>query len=403
MSKTVNQSDVFSAHKFAHGLAQNRIASGVGLRIVRPLDAETLIGRHESTAHLNTRARGASMSLQLHKRVGSSSAVARAFDKKRTACTSLAFDARQRAVVKLHYFAHSNGGAAALKRHVRYIGRDAANKADEAWVLGEKAAHEGEVSKDDDRRGEAPQRTAFYDATRDDVSGARLADQWAKSDRRHFRIILSAEHGGRIGDLASYTREVLERAEVALGTSLEWIAVNHFDTPNPHTHIVLRGVREDGRDLIIPRMFVQHGFRYAARDAATARLGERTPDHERQALLREASAHAPTRLDVLLDNQLSETREVRLADLRAPNGSADMTDALKARARELKHLGLAQELRRNVLRLEPGWREALKTMELHLDIRKSLMQARTQAVARGLAPQRLPQRKELSLPFGLGF
>jgi len=403
MSKTVNQNQTFRAHRLAHGQGQNGIASSLGLRIVRPLDAEALIGRHESAIPPSSTTRDASMSIQLHKRVGSSRAVATAFDKKHAPCTSWAFDGRQRAIVKLHYFAHSNGGGAALKRHVRYIGRDAASRADDAWLLGEKAGREGDLNKDEDQRGAAAQRSPFYDATRDDVSGARLADQWAKSDRRHFRIILSAEQGGRIADLASYTRDVLERAEAALGTSLEWIAVNHFDTASPHTHIVLRGVREDGRDLIIPRAFVQHGFRYAARDAATARLGERTPDHERQALLREASTHAPTRLDVLIYNQLNEAREVRLADLRAPNGSPDMTDALKARARELKHLGLAQEVRRNVFRFEPAWREALKTMELHLDLRKSLMQARAQAVTRGLPPpQRLPDRKELRFPFGLG-
>jgi len=187
-----------------------------------------------------------------------------------------------------------------------------------------------------------------------------------------------------------------------LGTKLEWFAVDHFDTANSHTHIVLRGVRDDGRDLVIAREYVQHGFRNAAWDAATERLGGRTRDDERQALQREAQTHAPTRLDTLIDGQLDESGRIRLAALRARNGSPDMTDALKARARELKHLGLAQEVKRNVLQFEPGWRDALKAMELHLDIRKSLMQARAQDVARTLAdPARLPAPKGLRLPFGL--
>jgi hypothetical protein len=167
---------------------------------------------------------------------------------------------------------------------------------------------------------------------------------------------------------------------------------------------VLRGVRDDGRDLVIPKEFVQHGFRNAAREAATGRLGPRTGDDERQALQREAVTHGPTRLDTLIAGQLDQNRQVRIAELRAPNGSPDMTDALKARARELKNLGLAHEVRRNVLSFEPGWRDALKAMELHLDIRKSLMQARAKDIARTLAsPARMPGQKESRFPFGLGF
>ena len=195
----------------------------------------------------------------------------------------------------------------------------------------------------------------------------------------------------------------MARAEKALGVKLQWFAVDHFDTDNPHSHIVLRGVRSDGRDLVIPREFVQHGFRNAARDAATKRLGSRTRDDARRALQREAIAHGPTRLDALLENQLDKRRQVRIATLAAPNGSPDMTDALKTRARELKNLGLAHEVRRNVLQFEPGWRDALKAIELHLDIRKSLMQARAQEAKRALAaPSRGPKR-DSRFPFGFGF
>jgi hypothetical protein len=176
----------------------------------------------------------------------------------------------------------------------------------------------------------------FYDATRDSASGARLAAEWAKSDKRHFRIILSAENGGRIGDLRAYTREVMDRAEAALGKKLQWFAVDHFDTDNPHSHIVLRGVREDGRDLILPRAFVQHGFRNAARDIATNRLGSRTRDDARRALQREAIIHGPTRLDGLIEAQLDTRGQIRLADLKAPNGSPDMRDALKTRSRRAR-------------------------------------------------------------------
>jgi type IV secretory pathway VirD2 relaxase len=338
-----------------------------------------------------------SLSAMLQKRVGSSRAIATALGYKRNPARSFAFDTRQRAVVKLHYFAHAKGGATALRQHARYIARDSAAKLDRPIPGQSLETDEASEKRSTARRQE---HWVFYDAKRDSLSGARLAEEWSKSDKRHFRIILSAENGGRIGDLRDFTRDVMARAERALGFELQWFAVDHWDTDNPHTHIVLRGRLPDGRDLVIPREFVQHGFRNAARDAATARLGARARSDERRALQREAVTHGPTRLDALIANQADQSGQIRLAELRAPNGSPDMTGALKARAIELKRLGLAHEVRRNVIQLETGWREALKAMELHLDIRKALVRARTQEAARK-APA-LPA-KDARFPFGLRF
>lgn len=204
----------------------------------------------------------------------------------------------------------------------------------------------------------------------------------AREDRRHFRLILSAENGARIGDLQAYTRDVMDRAEQALGMRLDWVAIDHWDTDNPHTHIILRGRTPDGRDLVIPRDYVSHGFRSAARDAATDRLGARGRDDARLALERDALVHGPSRLDGMIAGQLDEERRVRLARLKAPDRSPETENALKARAQELKRLGLAVEVERNVFQFEPGWRDALKAMELHLDIRKALVRARTQDLQR---------------------
>jgi hypothetical protein len=387
-------------------LLKDVIKPGSRLRIARPLDAESLIGRHEGSAGKLSIGSTTSVASQLQKRIGSSRALAKALMPGRKRPHSFTFDDRQRAVVKLHYFSHAKGGAGALKAHARYIARDSAARKPGIALEEPRAEQPGRESGDavgDRRQQQRQEHWVFYDATRDSLSGARLAEEWAKSDKRHFRIILSAENGGRIGDLRAYTRDVMGRAEAALGEKLQWFAVDHFDTDNPHSHIVLRGVREDGRDLIIPREFVQHGFRNAARDAATQSLGSRTRDDARRALQREAIAHGPTRLDGLIEAQLDKKREIRVAELAAPNGSPDMTDALKTRARELKNLGLAREVRRNVLQFEPGWRDALKAMELHLDIRKSLMQARVQEAARAMnAPSRRAE-KDSRFPFSFRF
>jgi len=45
----------------------------------------------------------------------------------------------------------------------------------------------------------------------------------------------------------------MARAEVQLGSRLSWIAADHHDTGHAHTHIILRGRRANGQDLVIPK------------------------------------------------------------------------------------------------------------------------------------------------------
>ncbi|HCK84267.1 MAG TPA: hypothetical protein DHW63_07040, partial [Hyphomonadaceae bacterium] len=156
-----------------------------------------------------------------------------------------------------------------------------------------------------------------------------------------------------------------------------------------------------GRDLVIPRAYVSHGFRSAAQDVATERLGPRGREDARLALDRETRAHRPSRLDRMIEAQLDAQGRIRVAHLRAPDRSPELTDALKARARELKRLGLATEIGRNIFQFEPGWQDGLKAMELHLDIRKALVRARTHDLARGLADPARQLSKALKLPPGL--
>jgi len=311
--------------------------------------------------------------------------------EKSVAHTAMAFDSRQRAIVKVHYFNHAGGGGAALKAHARYVARDAATRDDpSATHLPEEEKTEAREAKARahahylSREGQA-ERTVFYDAHGEGVDGAARAEAWARSDKRHFRVILSAEDAGRLHDLPAYTRQVMARAEAALGTKLQWIAANHHDTANPHTHLIIRGRRANGQDLVIPKDFIKYGFSGIARDVATETLGRRSPADERRALDRDVIRHGPTRLDRMIAHQLSEDRTVRLASLEAPNGDPSTTRALKERARELQRMGLANEVSRNVLRFEASWRDTLNAMELHLDVRKALIQARAQEAARAMA------------------
>lgn len=367
---------ILRSSQFASGAKDDDVRADRSINIAHP-DRDRLAGKVKSGRA---------------KAGGSSGGLSRLFEKRarrgplsggRRADASVAgFDQRQRAVVKVHYFNHASGGGASLKAHARYVARDAAARDDPSNLEQTPDDALPETRRDAEQQAKAHgaylARGAglFYDAGADGVDGAARAEDWAKSDKRHFRVILSAENAGKLGDLPAYTREVMARAGAAIGTNLQWIAVDHHDTDNPHTHIIVRGRRANGQDLVLPKDFVKHGFREIARDAATDWLGPRSRADERLALDREITKHAPTRLDRMIAAQLPEDRKVPIAQLQAPNGDPHTTLALKARARELQRMGLAQEVKRNVLAFEPNWGDRLQAMELHLDIRKRVMRER---------------------------
>ncbi len=360
------------------------------IRLTRP-DAERLEGKLKSGRGKGSS--GATKAPNLSRMLDQRAAMLRHAPDGAPGADAMRFDGRQRAVVKIHYFNHGGGGGAALKAHARYVARDAAGREEDEAVL----SPEAEGGRDDEiARGRAhadylsrgpSAASPFYDATAEGVDGGARAADWAARDKRHFRVILAPESivGGRgelIADLPAFTREVMARAEAQLGARLSWVAVDHHDTDNPHTHLILRGRRANGQDLILPKDFVRHAFRDIARDVATEWLGPRSREDERLALEAEIIRHAPSRLDRMIADQLPEDGRVRVTKLEAPSGDPAVTQALKARAKELARLGLAAEEKRlglgaKVLAFQPDWQDRLKAMELHLNVRKRLMVERT--------------------------
>ena len=153
----------------------------------------------------------------------------------------------------------------------------------------------------------------FYDASREGVSARQEVAELAE-DRHHFRVIISPERGGDIPDMTAYVREVMARVEKDLvaagaiekGTKLEWIAINHHNTDNPHAHVMLRGRQENGQDLVIPRAYLAHGMRGRASEVATELLGERTIEQAQEARLAEVQAERFTSIDRMIERHLDK-------------------------------------------------------------------------------------------------
>jgi type IV secretory pathway VirD2 relaxase len=256
----------------------------------------------------------------------------------------------QRRVTVMARIARHKGAhyrAAPLAKHIKYLERDGVSR-------------DGRDASMFDARTDGADRDAF---------AGRCED-----DRHHFRFIVSPEDAGDMEDLRSFTRELMADAAKDLGTELDWVAVDHWNTDNPHIHVLVRGVASDGTDLVIDRGYISEGLRFRAEELVTLELGPRTELDIRTALEREVDAERWTSLDRQLERLGQDT--AGLVDLR-PGGDADpeMRRLLLGRAAKLEQLGLAAREGPAVWALEPGAENTLRDLSVRNDIIKTMHHA----------------------------
>ncbi|HWL46166.1 MAG TPA: DUF3363 domain-containing protein, partial [Sphingomonadaceae bacterium] len=182
----------------------------------------------------------------------------------------------------------------------------------------------------------------MFDATSDGVDDRAFTDL-CKDDRHHFRIIVSPEDAADLTDLCEYSRDLVRQMEADLGTRLEWIAVDHWNTDNPHVHLLVRGADDQGADLVINRDYISHNLRSRAEELALAELGPK-PEHEIQrALTQEVTAERWTKLDAGITRSAND---LGVIDLRPDHPGPDDPRVRRLMIGRLQHLetiGLAAE------------------------------------------------------------
>jgi type IV secretory pathway VirD2 relaxase len=222
----------------------------------------------------------------------------------------------RRVVIKSRYVVLKKAGANSVSTHLRYIERDGVTR--------------------DGRRGQA------YGPETDAVD---LKDFEARGhvDRHQFRCIVSVEDAEQLDDLRAYTREFMQRMAVDLETRLDWVSVDHWDTDNPHTHVVLRGRAANGQSLVIAPDYMAHGMRMRAGDLATEWLGPRTELEIRQGLLREVEQERLTGLD----RTLLRRATLGVVDLTAKPSDRPFQTMLRARLQRVETMELAERIDAN--------------------------------------------------------
>lgn len=257
----------------------------------------------------------------------------------------------RRVVIKSRYVVLKKAGAKSVSTHLRYIERDGVTR--------------------DGQRGQA-----YGPET--ETADLKAFEERGKGDRHQFRFIVSVEDAGELEDLRGYTREFMQRMATDLETRLDWVAVDHWDTDNPHTHIVLRGRAREGRgkgqDLVIAPDYMAHGMRMRASELATEWLGPRTEQEIRHSLIREVDQERWTGLDRQLQQEL---RNGSIEVGRAPQDAKarHRRTLLIGRLQRLQVMGLAQEMSPARWTLNPVHESTLRTMGERGDIVRTMQRA----------------------------
>jgi type IV secretory pathway VirD2 relaxase len=242
----------------------------------------------------------------------------------------------RRVVVKAKIVRLADSGATAAVAHLRYLQRDGTTR-------------EGK-------------RGTLYSADLDNADGKAFLER-GTGDRHQFRFIVAAEDGAEYEDLKPMIRRLMAQAERDLGTKLDWVAVDHFNTGHPHSHILLRGKDDRGQDLIIAREYITKGIRQRVVDLVNLDLGPRTDLEIMRANLREIGQERFTGIDHRL------LRAIDADGLVSPHHADSIEQSLRTgRLATLGRMGLAVEEQKGRWRLSDELEATLRAMGKRGDI-----------------------------------
>ena len=263
---------------------------------------------------------------------------------------------QRRVIVKTRLIKLAGRGITPARAHLRYLQRDGVTR-------------EGLPGN-------------LYNATQVRADGNAFLGR-CEGDRHQFRFIVAAEDAIEYADLKDVTRRLMQQMEQDLGSKLDWVAVDHYNTGHPHTHIVLRGKDDRDHDLVIAREYLSHGMRERAAEIISLDLGPRS-DREIEARLRaEVEQERFTALDRGL---LKEADEKGLLRSGTASGDAFQQTLRAGRLQKLRHLGLTEEIGPGQWKLASDLEPVLRRLGERGDIIKTLHHELTrQGLARSAA------------------
>jgi len=250
----------------------------------------------------------------------------------------------RRVIVKARIARHGTSDLGAARAHLHYVQRDGVTRAGGPGQL--------------------------YDRELDEADGGGFLER-QKGDTYQFRFIVAPEDGARMRDLKPFARDPMAKMEDDLHTKLDWVAADHFNTGHPHTHVVIAGHDDLGKDLVMARHYISHGIRHRARDLVTRELGPEQPFERAVKLASEIQAERFTSLDVGIVKDANNNVLVVSAE---PDADRQRQVLRVARLRHLEKMGLAREPWAGVWHIDNDLQAKLRSLGERGDIMVTMHQ-----------------------------
>ena len=283
----------------------------------------------------------------------------------------------RRAIVKVRVVKLRNAKSSVSRGHLAYLQREGAGV--------ERAEGLDGSAEFTPTRGQlyGPEEGVEVDG-RDFVARSQESFE-GRGDPHQFRIMISPEDGAELarvnGDgtpnLKETTRALMTQMEEDLGTRLDWVAVDHFDTAHPHTHIIARGITHDGKGLNIAGEYISRGIRGRLEEELTRELGWKSELEIQREMKREVGAMRVTTADRHIANGMDKLTNA--IDLRAgsaastfPANSSMNRHILIGRMKHLEKMGLARPTDKGRWQLEKDTFKTLGQIEQREQLNKEI-------------------------------
>jgi len=221
-----------------------------------------------------------------------------------------------------------------------------------------------------------------FDAEREDVDLLTTVRGWERQDELLWRFIVSPEDADRL-NLREHVRGLVGQMERDLGTKLEWVAIDHHNTDDAHVHLLVRGVRDDGRPLEINRDYLRSGLRVRSQELATKELGPRLEPEMLRSRQRAVRREQWTEIDRVLQRKADQHCVVSYADFQPRNEGARIKAEQEIdRLQFLSGLGLARRIDDYSWQLDEKHERELREKQRSNDVIKSRAHDRQRGVGR---------------------
>ena len=177
-----------------------------------------------------------------------------------------------------------------------------------------------------------------FNGERNDVDLGKEMSAWQKADdRQYYHLIVSPERSADL-DMRQFTKDLMAQMETDLHAKLQWAGIAHYNTHTPHTHVILRGVNEQGEELRLSTNYLYYDLVDRAETLATNALGYRLAQHRIERQEQTLGWESFTEVDRAILARSDSNHQVTLSE-----NTSVQTDQEQRRLAYLKDLGLAKQ------------------------------------------------------------